>query len=287
MDYLIVVKIVKYYELPLPLATTETGRVIKVGYRQHYIVSLLRQSMENISIALASLSGKADSAWATVGAPVADVAFIGGLALDKPTRYAAEQMANRGRDEFLPKNPFDWMRRELSRLSDIPITAGVNIRVANNDPVDRAAKICEQHDSIIEINAHCRQPEMCAVGSGEHLLRNPSVLQKRVSAAAGYDVPVSVKMRAEVSDVNLPEVASIATKAGADIIHVDAMDSEPIIKEIDYMTTDCLLIGNNGIKSGQDAMEYLQYGADAVSVARASDSVPILRDVKQTVEAYE
>lgn len=243
--------------------------------------------MENIGIALASLSGKADSRWATVGAPVADVAFIGGIALDKPTRYAAEQMVDRGRNEFLPKDPFDWMRRELSNLSDIPITAGVNVRVANNDPLNKAAKICEQHNGIIEINAHCRQPEMCAAGSGEHLLRNHSVLQKRVSTAARYDVPVSVKMRAEVSGVNLPEVASIATEAGADIIHVDAMDSEPILEEIDHMTSDCLLIGNNGIKSGQDAVEYLQYGADAVSVARASDSVRTIRDVKQAVEAYK
>jgi hypothetical protein len=48
-------------------------------------------------VALASLSGEADAAWATQAAEHAGAAFLGGIALDEPTREAARLLVERDR----------------------------------------------------------------------------------------------------------------------------------------------------------------------------------------------
>ncbi|WP_253736398.1 tRNA-dihydrouridine synthase [Halohasta salina] len=239
-------------------------------------------------LALASLSGEADAAWAAAGADLAGAAFVGGIALDEPSREAARALVDRDRREFLPDDPLDFVSDQLTALDDVAIQPGVNVRATTVDPIHEAAAICAAHDAILEINAHCRQPELREIGCGETLLGDSNRLTKYVEAAAAEGAAVSVKVRAEVPDVDLPIVARRVEAAGADAIHVDAMDSEAVIGDV-AAATDLFVIANNEVRDRESVREYLDYGADAVSVGRPSrePTGPVMRRVAAAVEEWE
>jgi TIM-barrel protein len=234
-------------------------------------------------VALASLSGESDAEWATVGSEWAGAAFLGGLALDDPTREAASQMvSNRDRSEFLPPDPHAFMEQQLEAVATLDLEPGFNVRAVDLDALERAAAICADHDAILEINAHCRQPEMTALGAGQALLKDPAGLARRVEVAASTGATVSVKGRTEVQGVDLPALAERLETAGADILHVDAMDSESVIADIDERS-DLFLVANNEVRDRESVQEYRAYGADAVSVARPSTEPAVLERVHAAV----
>jgi TIM-barrel protein len=238
-------------------------------------------------IALASLSGAADAAWARAGADHAGAAFLGGIAVDGPTREAARALVARDREEFLPADPIAFIQAQLDALADAPIRPGVNVRAAAPDPVSEAAAACAARGAILEINAHCRQAEMCAAGCGEALLRDPDRLRAFVAAAVDAGATTSVKVRAEVSGVDLPEVARVAADAGADAIHVDAMDAESVIQAVADAAPSLLVIANNEVRDRESVREYLDYGADAVSIGRPSTDPVVRRRVRRAVDAWD
>ncbi len=234
-------------------------------------------------VALASLSGESDAEWAKAGAEHAGAAFLGGIALDEETRTAAREMAARDREEFLPDDPIEFVADQLAALSDAPIRPGVNVRAATLPPIRAVAEICREYDAILELNAHCRQDEMCSAGAGQSLLRNPGRLCEQIRVAAETGATVSVKVRTEVSGVELPELCRRAVESGAEMIHVDAMDSEHVVAEI-AETADCFVVANNGVRNRATVAEYFDYGADAVSVGRPSDRPEILSRVRRATD---
>lgn len=237
-------------------------------------------------VALASLSGEADAAWARDAAGDAGLAFLGGVALDGPTRAAAaELVADRDRSEFLPDDPLDFVADQLDRLADAPIAAGVNVRATTPEPAREAATVCAARDAVVEVNAHCRQEEVCAVGAGESLLADAERLCAVVSAAADADAATSVKVRAEVPGVDLPALAGALDAAGADALHVDAMDSESVIAAVRERFGG-FLIANNGVRDRETVRAYLDDGADAVSIGRPSDDPGVRRRVRDATEEY-
>jgi len=236
-------------------------------------------------VAMASLSGEADAAWARQGAPYAGAALLGGIALDGPTRAAAREMVDRDRVEFLPDDPVAFVDDRLAALADAPLRAGFNVRTASLDPLRDVAAVCRDRDAVVEINAHCRQDEMCAAGAGEALLADPERLCEQVRAAADTGATVSVKMRTEVTGVDLPETARRAAAAGADVLHVDAMDSEHVIADV-VAAADAFVIANNEVRDAASVREYLAYGADAVSVGRPSDDPVVMERVRDATEAW-
>ncbi|MFD1645614.1 tRNA-dihydrouridine synthase [Haloarchaeobius litoreus] len=237
-------------------------------------------------VALASLSGEADAEWARTGSEFAGMAFLGGIALDAASREAARELVARDRNEFLPDDPFAFIDAQLASLAGTDISAGFNVRSATVDPVREAARICAEHDAVVEVNAHCRQDELCAVGCGESLLRDTDRLADYVAAAAENGATVSVKLRTEVDGVDLVETARRVEAAGADILHVDAMDSEEMVAAV-VDATDCFVVANNGVRDRATVREYLDHGADAVSVGRPSDDPRVLDRVRDaTVEWF-
>ena len=237
-------------------------------------------------VALASLSGEADADWARAAADHAGAAFLGGIALDADSRAAATEMvADRDREEFLPEDPIAFVDDELAALADIPLGPAFNVRSATIDPLREAAAVCARHDAIVEINAHCRQRELRAAGCGETLLADSGRLSRFVAAAADTGATVSVKVRAEVEDVSLPAVAARIDEAGADAIHVDAMDSEAVIADV-VDASDLFVIANNGVRDRETVHEYLAHGADAVSVGRASDRPAVLSRVREATAEW-
>lgn len=232
-------------------------------------------------VAIASLSGRSDAEWALAVEEYIGAAFLGGLAIDETSREAARAMVERGRDEFLPPDPIAFIDDQLAALADSSLQPGVNVRSTTLDPIRAAADRCAHHDAIIEINAHCRQEELCAVGCGETLLADTDRLCAAVGAAATTEALVSVKVRTEVSGVDLVETARRIDAAGADMIHVDAMDSEPMIRTIVEAAPELFVIANNGVRDARTVREYLEYGADAVSVGRPSDDPGVLSAVRR------
>lgn len=242
-------------------------------------------------LALASLSGEADADWALAAADLAGAAFLGGISLDEPARNAAQKLVDRDRREFLPADPLRFIDEHLTQITAAkneskapPIRPAINVRSTTVEPIRRAASICATHDAIFELNAHCRQPELCSVGCGETLLADSTRLAEFVSAAANEEPAVCVKVRAEVDDVDLAVVATEIEAAGADAIHVDAMDSASVIEKL-TTATDLFVIANNGVRDYQTVKTYLDYGADAVSVGRPSrePNGPVMRRVANAV----
>ncbi|GAD52919.1 tRNA dihydrouridine synthase B like [Halarchaeum acidiphilum MH1-52-1] len=237
-------------------------------------------------VALASLSGEADADWAREACGEAGLAFLGGVAVDEPTRTAAEGMAaDRDRNEFLPADPVAFVADELDRLADAPIDAGVNVRATTPGAIRPVARVCAARDAICEVNAHCRQSEMCAAGAGETLLADGERLCDLVSAAGDEGATTSVKVRAEVPGVDLPSLARDLDAAGADVLHVDAMDSEGVVASV-RDAFDGFLIANNGVRDRRTVREYLAYGADAVSIGRPSDDRAVRERVRDAVEEW-
>ncbi len=237
-------------------------------------------------LALASLSGESDAEWARAGADYADAAVLGGVALDGPTREAARAMvADRDRTEFLPDDPVAFAAAQLDALADASLRAGVNVRATGPEPVRELARECAARGAVLEVNAHCRQDEMCAAGAGESLLRDPDRLAAQVAAAADAGATVSVKVRAELDGVDLPAVARRIEAAGGRAVHVDAMDTESVVRDV-ADATDLFVVANNGVRGRETAFEYLRYGADAVSVGRPSDDPRVLRRVRDAVDEW-
>ncbi len=236
-------------------------------------------------VALASLSGQSHASWARAGADHAGAAFLGGIAIDEPTREAARSMVERDREEFLPPDPIAFVDAQLDALADAPIRPGFNVRTTSLDTLRAAARVCRDHGAIIEVNAHCRQEEMCAVGCGERLLGDTPRLREYVATAAETGATVSVKVRTEVAGVDLPALAATLADAGADAIHVDAMDSEPVVADV-VDAADAFVIANNGVRDAATVREYLEYGADAVSVGRPSDDPAVLARVREATEGW-
>lgn len=236
-------------------------------------------------VALASLSGRSDATWARQAGEYVGVAFLGGVALDEQTRRAARQMAARGREEFLPAAPLAFVEAQLSALSESAVRPGINVRTTTPETLRDVGEVCQRHDAIVEINAHCRQDEMRAVGGGEALLEDGDRLREQVAVAAETGATVSVKVRTEVAGVDLPALAARLDEAGASILHVDAMDSERVVGAI-ADRTDARVIANNGVRDTQTVHEYLEYGADAVSVARPSDDPATLERVRDATIAF-
>ena len=251
-------------------------------------------------LALASLSGRSDAEWAEAAESIAGGAVLGGIALDDPTREAAREMVERDREEFLPDDPVRFVDRQLAALEDADLRPGFNVRASTLEPLREVARVCADRDALLELNAHCRQDEMCEAGAGEALLRDPERLREQVATAAGAvaeagegaaeasEAAVSVKVRAELPGVELPQIAEIVAEAGGDAIHVDAMDSEGVVAEVAEVAdeTDLFVIANNGVRDEATVREYLAYGADAVSVGRPSDDPAVLRRVRSAVDDW-
>ncbi|GAB6880263.1 tRNA-dihydrouridine synthase [Halorubrum gandharaense] len=238
----------------------------------------------------ASLSGESDAEWARTAAEHVDCTILGGLALDPASRAAARDLVERGRSEFLPDDPLVFLDEQLTRLADVPLQPGFNVRSATVEPVREAAAVCADHDAVCEVNAHCRQPELRAVGCGESLLADPDRLVEYVAAASETGATTSVKVRTEVPGVDLPETARRVVDAGADWVHVDAMDSEAVVAAVAEAVAGAdgegLVVANNGVRDAATAREYLAYGADAVSVGRPSDDPRVLSCVAAALREW-
>lgn len=233
-------------------------------------------------LVLACESGVTDAAYANARADAIDAVALGGIAVDRPTRRAARGLVAREREEFLPDDPLALIDAWLTALDD-DVAAAVNVRAASSAATRRVAGLCADHGAAVEINAHCRQPEMIERGCGHALLRDREALAERVRAAAQTEATVAVKTRAAVVDD--AAVARRVAAAGGDAIHVDCMDTPSGIDAVVEAAPELTVVANNGVRTPADARRYLGRGADAVSTARGGRDVATLHGIRRGLEA--
>ena len=234
-------------------------------------------------IALAPMAGIVDSAFANQYAGYAGLVVLGAFNLDKGSMEVASDLTSRGRKEFISDEPLELIKREIRAVNSGSAVA-VNVRSTTLEPLIEAAKLVKEEGAILELNAHCKQPEMLKAGMGEALLRDLPRLSAWIKAIKETGVVLSVKVRANI--VNDVKLARLIDKAGADIIHVDAM-LEGFGADLDAISnyrdaTRLFLIGNNSVTDFAAAKDMFSRGADMVSVARGTMENPNL--IKELVE---
>jgi TIM-barrel protein len=208
-----------------------------------------------------------------------DLVTLGGYNAENRSIEAGLKIIKRGRKEFHvdAKELIQHIRNEASYIknqTDSNVDVSVNIRVKTEYPVTQISKIPEV--DVVEINAHCRQPELVESGYGQALMNDPEHLHELISdIVRKSNKKVSVKIRANVPGVDNIEVANAVNDAGAHYLHVDAMKpgfdcaDYSVIKSIKEKM-DIFIIGNNSIRDLDSARNMLLSGADGISIARAA-----------------
>lgn len=229
-------------------------------------------------IAIATMAGITNSSFAKNHAN-AGLIVMGGYNLDKLTNIKAIELKKRGREEFISNNPIDFLKKELDAVKNLT-TIAVNVRSVDDEILKEVAEIVKEKNAILEIDAHCRQKEMTEIGVGEALLHDIPRLCNLIKKIKKTGVVLSIKIRANVvDDITL---AMEIEKAGADIIHVDAMllgdNADLDVIRCIRNATNLFLIGNNSINSLTDAQNMFSRGSDMISVARGVLKNPLLID---------
>ncbi len=228
-------------------------------------------------IALAPMAGITDSKFAAQFTDHVGMVVLGGYNLDELTNEAAQREVQRGRREFITDSPMEFLESELQAITgkDTGTAVMVNVRAADIEAYADAARLAKKYGAGIEINAHCRQPEIMELGAGESLLGHLDTLREIIETVRSTGAVVSVKTRANVVD-DL-EVAKVIEQAGAHIIHIDAMGGRGadvnVIRKI-RNNTSLFIIGNNSIVDFSSAKSMFSRGADMVSAARAVINEP-------------
>ena len=205
-----------------------------------------------------------------------NVATLGGYSLDGPTIEASQKIIERGRKEFVfPLNTiFNHIQSEVASIkkvhSDVKVSA--NVRATTPQPIIELNDIKDL--DIIEINCHCRQDEILAVGCGQQMLLRDDLDDFISQVVDNVNCEVSVKIRANVEGVDTLKIADIIENAGADYLHVDAMKKG--VFEADWKllseirnNTNIKVIGNNSVNSEENVKKMIDTGVDGFSIARS------------------
>lgn len=231
---------------------------------------LINDRVVRTPVAIASMAGIVDGTYALERAEHAGLAFIGGYSIDGPAIDAAKAVSAEGsRKEFVYDDPVGELRKQIAIIAKSTLIPGINLRGTTPGAFVSVAEALG--DAVVyEIDAHCRQPAMVAAGCGEYYLKNQRKLTDIVRALKAKGVTVSVKIRVGVA-VDDRILARNLWSAGADILHIDLMDSGSA--KLRQIRNSCplLIIANNSINTFDRMREMLSHGADMVSLARNSD----------------
>ena len=205
-----------------------------------------------------------------------DTATLGGYSLDAETIEASEKIIKRGRNEFhfLQDEIIGHIKKEVNLIKkqhpDVKVS--VNVRSTTPQPIIEVSKI--DNLDIVEINCHCRQEEILAIGCGQNMLKRGDLADYIKYVVDNASCEVSVKIRANVEGSDTLKIAKLIENAGADYLHIDAMKAGIFDADYDLLTEICSntnikVIGNNSIDSEQKIEKMLKTGVYGFSIARA------------------
>ena len=205
-----------------------------------------------------------------------NVATFGGYSLDDPTIDASKKIIERGRKEFdFPLDMiFSHIGNEVASIKKVHpnVKVSANVRATNPQPIIEAGNIKDL--DIVEINCHCRQDEILAIGCGQNMLNRPDLSDFISQIVDNVKSEVSVKIRANVEGTDTFEIAGLIEDAGADYLHIDAMkkgvfDADWELLEKICSNVDIKVIGNNSVNSEDNVKKMLSTGVDGFSIARS------------------
>ena len=196
-----------------------------------------------------------------------DVVTLGGYSLDEKTIEASQKIIERGRKEFHFEldEIIPHIESEANKIKKVHpgVCVSANVRSTNPEPIIEASKI--KNLDIIELNCHCRQEEITSIGCGQEMLKRPDLEDFISQIVDDAKSEVSVKIRANVEGIDTLEIAQVIEDAGADYLHLDAMD--PNVFDADWKLlenvckhTDMRVIGNNSIDSADKIEKMYQCG---------------------------
>lgn len=226
---------------------------------------------------VAPMAGITDSRFLNKVIPYGfNVATLGGYSLDAPTIEASKKIIERGRKEFdFPLDDiFSHIENEVASIKSVHknVKVSANVRSTTPQPIIEVGNIKDL--DIVEINCHCRQEEILAIGCGQEMLKRADLGDFISQVVDDVDCAVSVKIRANVNGIDTLNIAKIIESAGADYLHIDAMKKG--IFDADYEllrnvcnNTNIKVIGNNSINSIENAEKMIDTGVCGFSIARS------------------
>ena len=205
-----------------------------------------------------------------------NVATLGGYSLDEPTLEASKNIVERGRKEFVfpLDNIYNHIESEVASIKKAHnnVKVSANVRATTPQPIIDVGKIKDL--DIVEINCHCRQEEILAVGCGQQMLFRSDLKDFISNIVDNVSCEVSVKIRANVEGTDTFKIAQLIEDAGATYLHVDAMkkgvfDADwELLKEISD-NSGIKVIGNNSVNSEENLKKMIDTGVDGFSIARS------------------
>ena len=205
-----------------------------------------------------------------------NVATLGGYSLDESTIEASKRIIERGRKEFdFPLDViFNHIENEVASIKNVhgDVKVSANVRATTPQPIIEAGNIKDL--DIIEINCHCRQNEILAIGCGQNMLNRPDLSDFISQVVDNVKSEVSVKIRANVEGVDTFEIANLIENAGADYLHIDAMKKGVFEADWELLekicnNVDIKVIGNNSVNSQENLKKMISTGVDGFSIARS------------------
>lgn len=205
-----------------------------------------------------------------------NVATLGGYSLDESTIEASKRIIERGRKEFdFPLDViFNHIEKEVASIKDVhsDVKVSANVRATTPQPIIEAGNI--KNLDIVEINCHCRQNEILAIGCGQNMLNRPDLSDFISYVVDNVKSEVSVKIRANVEGVDTFEIANLIENTGADYLHIDAMKKGVFEADWELLekicnNVDIKVIGNNSVNSQENLKKMISTGVDGFSIARS------------------
>ena len=205
-----------------------------------------------------------------------NVATLGGYSLDESTIEASKKIIERGRREFdFPLDEiFTHIENEVNSIKKVHgnVKVSANVRSTTPQPIIEVGNI--ENLDIVEINCHCRQDEIVAIGCGQEMLNRADLKDFISQVVDNVGSEVSVKIRANVDGIDTLKIASLIEDAGADYLHIDAMKKGVFEADWELLRNICnnvniKVIGNNSVNSRANLEKMIDTGVDGFSIARS------------------
>ncbi|MFW9996707.1 MAG: hypothetical protein ACFFD4_31990 [Candidatus Odinarchaeota archaeon] len=272
-------------------------------------VLISRIAGEKVPVFLAAMGGITGPSYALKVACTGYTAgvSIGGYDLDTTTHEASLEMSKRRREFTIhPEKLFERIKDELLLIL-VHNSCFVNVRAVEGDYLpdfcEKIKKISRESrwPSIIELNAHCAQPEMLEIGAGLELARNRTRIAKLIEIIKNNGLLAGLKYKIVHSPENpfnsetFVEFLTFLKSQGLDILHLDSFQKGktgnytlPIAIAAGKIQ-GLMITGNNSILNAVDGQKMLAAGAHAFSIARGylNDHSIFQRITEDFLQSYQ
>ena len=176
---------------------------------------------------------------------------------------------------------------DMLRIAQEERPAAIQLFGSVPQELARAAQIVEADGAdIIDFNMGCPVPKIVNNGEGSALMKNPQLAYEILARMAdAVKIPVTVKIRAgwDANNINAPEVAQLAEKAGVAAIAVHGRTREQFYNgKADWSVIKAVkdavkipVFGNGDILTAADGLRMLEEtGCDGLMIGRGADGNP-------------